>query len=74
LIKVYTRTVCPKCIVAKAMLEDSELEYELINVDKNKDAKQKLNDLGFMAAPIVEHDGKFYPSMPEIQKLIQELK
>lgn len=74
MIKLYTKTVCPKCIVAKAMLEDSGVVYEAFNIDTDNEAKQVLVDKGFMAVPIAEHDGNFFTSNEQIQGLIEELK
>lgn len=74
MIKLYTKTVCPKCIVAKGMLDSEDVLYESINLDQDSEARQKLSDLGFMGVPIAEHEGKFYVNPNEIQELIQTLK
>lgn len=74
MVKIYTKTVCPKCIVAKGLFEGNEVEYEPVNIDHDAESKQKLIDLGFMGVPIVEHNGKFYKDMGEFQRLIDNLK
>jgi glutaredoxin len=74
MIKIYTQTICPKCIVAKSLFKENDIEFELINLDNDQESKQKLVDLGFMATPIVEHDGKFYTNMAQFQQLVDDLE
>lgn len=74
MVKLYTKTVCPKCLVAKSMLTNNEVSFEPINIDTDEKSKQKLIDLGFMAAPIAEHDGKYYCTLSEIEDLIEQIK
>lgn len=74
MVTLYSKTVCPKCIVAKAMLEDSGIKYEVINMDNDIESRDRLVDLGFMSAPIAEYEGKYYANTNQIQELIQELK
>jgi glutaredoxin len=73
-IKLYTKTVCPKCIVAKGMLNESGVDYEVFNTDENEDARNKLLNLGFMGVPIAEYNGKFYTNNAELQELVSEVK
>jgi glutaredoxin len=72
--KLYTKTVCPKCIVAKAVLEEEGVRYETVNTDQDDVARELLLGKGFMGVPVAEHEGEFYASLPEIQGLIQKLK
>lgn len=74
MIKLYSKTVCPKCVVAKSFFNANDVEFENVNIDHDEESKQKLIDLGFMAVPIVEHNGKFYTSMNEFQQLLDDLK
>lgn len=74
MIKVYTKTVCPKCIVVKAMLEDSGLQYEVINLEENVDAREKVFNMGFQGVPIVEYKDNFLTDNGQILQLINELK
>lgn len=68
MIKVYTRTVCPKCIVAKNQLSDLGVEFETINLEEkeNEVHAEKLREAGFQAAPIFEQDGNFFTSINEL--------
>lgn len=74
MLKLYSKTVCPKCIVAKVMLDDGEVEYEVCNIDQDEEASQKLKELGFMAVPIVEYNGEFFTTTNQLQEVIQGLK
>jgi glutaredoxin len=74
MLKLYTKTVCPKCVVAKAMLNGNNIEFEAINLDQDEDAKQKLKELGFMAAPIAEYNDKFYILPNQSDELLDDLK
>lgn len=73
--KLYTKTVCPKCIVVKRALAEKGIldEVKVINVDTDEDARDLLLDKGFMGVPILEHEGEFYTTVPAIQELIQSL-
>jgi glutaredoxin len=74
MLKLYTKTVCPKCVVAKAMLNGNEIEFESINVEQDKEANQKLKELGFMAVPIAEYKDKFYILPNQSDELLDDLK
>jgi glutaredoxin len=74
MIKLYTKTVCPKCVVAKSVLTENGAEFEAINLDTNKEAAQKLKELGFMAAPIAEYKDKFYILPNQTDELLDDLK
>jgi glutaredoxin len=73
MVTLYSKTVCPKCVVAKGILDENGIKYKVVNLDQDKESAVKLLSLGFMAAPIVEHDGKFFVNNSEIQELIEEL-
>lgn len=71
--KLYTKTVCPKCMLVKSQLAANEVEYEVINIDENEEAKETVVSQGFMAVPILENEGKFFGTVPEIQGEIQRV-
>jgi glutaredoxin len=74
MLKLYTKTVCPKCVVAKAMLNGNDIEFEAINVDQDEEAKNKLKDLGFMSVPIAELNDKYYTLPNQSDELLDDLK
>ena len=56
--KLYTKTVCGKCLFVKSQLQSKGFEYKEVNLDHDEKAKQKVLDAGFMTAPVLEVDGK----------------
>jgi hypothetical protein len=56
------------------MLNGNNIKYEAINLDQDEDAKQKLKELGFMAAPIAEYNDKFYILPNQSDELLDDLK
>jgi glutaredoxin len=74
MIKLYSKTVCPKCIVAKSFFEGSDIKFQMVNIDQDVVAKDKLTEAGFMSVPIVEFNGKFYTNIGEFQELVNDLK
>lgn len=71
--KLYTKTVCPKCLWVKSEFADSELEYETINIDHDESAKEVIVSKGFMGVPILEVNGEFIADVNEIIAKIKEL-
>ena len=70
---LYTKTICPKCMVAKMQLNNDGIEYETVNLDENEDVREELKDKGFLTTPILEHKGKYYITPSEISELINSL-
>ena len=69
-ITIYTRTVCPKCMLVKTLLDGAEVPYDTVNLDFDKEAEVELTEKGFMGLPIALCDGEYYPDIPSIQTLI----
>ena len=40
--KLYTKTICPKCLWVKSELQRAGLEVEIINIEQNEQAKQTI--------------------------------
>lgn len=75
MMKLYTRTVCPKCMLIKSELNVAGLEgqYEMINIDHDDRAKEKIVSAGFMSVPILEVGGKLIHDFAEMNEYISEL-
>lgn len=69
---IYTRTVCPKCALVKTLLNASNVEYEVVNLDFDAQAEEELKEKGFMGLPIVLDNGEYYSDIPSIQALIAQ--
>ena len=70
--KLYTKTICPKCLWVKSELDAANLEVQVINIDHDETAKQKVIDAGFLSVPILEIDGEFIAEPSTIIDRISE--
>lgn len=70
--KLFTKTVCPKCMLVKSELKVAGLEgkYEIINIDHDEKAKETIMNAGFMAVPILEVNGEFIGDLSLINEKI----
>ena len=55
---VYSRTVCPYCTQAKALLESKGIEYTEINIDKNAAGRDLLLEQGLRSVPQIYHNAE----------------
>ena len=69
--KLYTKTICPKCIGVKAKIEEENLSVELINIDHDAAAKQKLMDHNIMAVPVLEVNSNLITDLNAIYSTIE---
>lgn len=70
---LYTKTVCPKCMLVKSFLAEANVQYKTVNTDENPDARELLIDLGYMAAPILLNEGNYFATVPAIQQEINRV-
>lgn len=71
--KLYTKNICPKCMLIKTVLNGAGLEFETVNIDEDEKAKELVVSKGFMSVPILEVDGEFIGEVVQIQSKISEL-
>ncbi|KGR75630.1 glutaredoxin family protein [Ureibacillus sinduriensis] len=69
--KLYTKTICPKCMWVKSELQRAGLEVELINIDQDEHAKQTIIDAGFFTVPVLEFEGRLIGDVQEIVSQIE---
>lgn len=69
--KLYTKTICPKCLWVKSELQNAGLEADIINIDHDEQAKQKIIDAGFLSVPVLEVDGKLIGDVKEVISQIE---
>ncbi len=54
-VKVYSTPSCPYCMKAKEFLKEHDIEYEDINVQKDKKAAEEMVEKsGQMGVPVIE--------------------
>ncbi len=56
-ITLYTKPACVQCKATKKALDRAGLEYELIDITVDDEARDYVMALGYVSAPIVEVDG-----------------
>ena len=45
MVKIYTLTMCPSCIAAKRLLNERNVKFEEINIQKEYISRDELEDL-----------------------------
>lgn len=54
---LYSKYDCIQCMMTKRLLDSLGIAYQEINLDKSPQFRDHVaNNLGFMAAPVVETD------------------
>ena len=71
--KLYTKTICPKCLWVKSELDAANLEVEVINIDQDETAKQQVINAGFLSVPLFEINGEFIAEPTSIIDRISEM-
>jgi glutaredoxin len=51
MITVYSKSNCPFCDRAKALLESKGVEYKTVSIEEDQDARQHLLDMGLRSVP-----------------------
>ena len=69
--KLYTKTICPKCLWVKSELQRAGLEAEIVNIDHDEQAKQTIINAGFLSVPVLEMNGTFIGDVQEIVSRIE---
>lgn len=69
--KLYTKTICPKCLWVKSELQHAGLEADIINIDQDEQAKQTLIEAGFLSVPVLEFEGKYYGDVKAVISQIE---
>jgi len=69
--KLYTKTICPKCLWVKSELQRVGLEAEIINIDHDEQAKQRIIEAGFLSVPVLELNGKFIGDVKDVISQIE---
>lgn len=54
---VYTKSNCVQCRQTKSFLERAGIEFDLIDLEQDAEALNKVKSLGFSSAPVVEIEG-----------------
>ena len=58
MIKMYTRDNCTQCIATKQFLDRQEVDYEIIDLDKEPEAMVQVEEMGYRSLPILVVDNE----------------
>lgn len=70
---LFTRTVCPKCMLIKKALDGAGIEYETKNLDFDREASEELKEQGIMSLPVAKHNEEYHVEVQPILALVAEL-
>lgn len=73
MITLYTRTVCPKCMLVKQTLDGAGIKYDAKNLDFDEEAEAELRGQGIMALPTAKHNGEYHVDVQPILALVAKL-
>lgn len=73
MLTVYSKTVCPKCMLLKSELKRKGIEFEEVNIDHDEQAYSELKDKGFMSLPVATHDGNYYVGIEQCMGMADSL-
>lgn len=68
-LKIYTTSWCPDCRVAKRFLNEHDIDYEEIDIDKDSDAEAFVikTSGGRRVIPTIDADGQYLFNPPLIE-------
>lgn len=53
MLKLYTKSGCPKCRMTKRLLDEEGADYQLVAVDEDRAAMDELLTLNIRSVPVV---------------------
>jgi glutaredoxin len=60
MLKIYSKTSCPHCDSAKQFLESKDIEFEVINIEQDSEAKEFLVGEGHRSVPQIYKDDELF--------------
>lgn len=71
-ITIYTKPACVQCNATKKAFDRAGLDYELVDISVDDEARDYVMALGYLQAPVVEVDGEHWSGFrPERIKSLQ---
>lgn len=70
---LYVGTICPFCKKVENFLNEENIELEIINIEKDRKAMQKLiEEGGKRQVPCLYHDGEYLYESDDIIEFLKE--
>jgi len=60
MLTVYSKNNCPYCDKAKHLLTTKDIEFKVVNIDIDPEAREWLINEGHRSAPQIYKDGKLF--------------
>ena len=60
MITVYSKPACPFCDKAKHLLETKGIDFEIVDISQDIDAREFLVDSGFRTVPQIFKNGELF--------------
>ena len=57
MITLYSKAGCPNCVLAKTLLDEENVDYEVKDVELDFEAMQQLSNMGLRSLPQVFKNG-----------------
>ena len=70
MITMYTRTVCPYCEQAKALLTSKNIEYKAVNIEEDVDARNFLVTQGLRSVPQIYEDDQLIGGFDKLKEWV----
>ncbi|MBW3016978.1 glutathione S-transferase N-terminal domain-containing protein [Candidatus Woesearchaeota archaeon] len=73
-VKVYSTPTCPYCVMAKQFLKENKIEFEDVDVSKDRAAAEEMVEKsGQMGVPVLDIDGEIVVGFDKqrIKKLLK---
>lgn len=67
---LYTQTVCPKCMVVKMWINESDKEVEIVNLDEHPEAREELREKGLAALPVMLVEGEYITDQAKMREVL----
>lgn len=58
MVTIYSKSMCPNCVLAKRLLEKYGVAYKEVHIDQNPEVLEMLRSRGHRAAPVIMIDGQ----------------
>lgn len=72
---LYVGTICPFCKKVENFLNEENIELEIVNIEKDRDAMQKLiEEGGKRQVPCLYHDGEYLYESDDIIEFLNANK
>jgi len=72
--KLYTRTVCPRCLWIKSELARAGIEAEVVNIERDEEARERLLEAGIKSVPALEIEGRLLADPAEMMEAVEQMR